>query len=1201
MPYVSKPGTKTGSSHAGAERVEFIIGAANMAAPGIAAVAAGFANLTSVGMRTASAMNEAMTITEAGFMAVGAAAALALGVAVHEAAQFEKQLKLVQAVSDDLSNENLGKMGDQIKALAMKYGESADEIASSMQTIGRAGIKDATAQMNLFEDALKMAKIEGMDLQDAIDGIIKTTNLFGGNMDNPQEFVKQANTITQQLVHASQISPTDVSDLLMGLKYIGGSAQTAGWSSADTMSNLAYMATKGVSGETAATAIRGFITKPAMQGPQVTNALSTIGLTPSDLWEPGGNKAKSLPDQIALINQKMNDAGLSTMSKLGLWAQITMQKTSQQMLKIDPQELEKYNKKMEEKFDLDQKVATAMDSISEQFNRFKASIGVLAIGVGERVLPVFRLLVDGLNALVGILNSSPQALTLFTGALVTAVGLGAYSVMKWLGGALSFFKEYVTYGSEGAAMMGSRFAGLMPSYAAIQSAEEARIVKATEAAAVINAEADANLRLAASMDAFTQASMASAMTGPGLVGGTMKKGNLRGIGPMTEQEWLQVVNARSGKGFSNKDDALKHLEKTYSSDMDKLNVKQKQYAETVSANALMAENLRKDRQAVYGGTIVDGLADKEKRFEEHTKKMQKQNREINILKKDIAMTEDRIATAPTVITDGIDANSSKWDRMKGRVSDVGTKIKQSFEPKNSLAAKAGLISIAEGGEVAGGSMAALAASLTSVIPLIVVVAAVGMTLYAIHRSQVAAVERANDAYKKSVQAYNENNEKIKELSNNINNLPASKKVELEVAIKNSDALAEDMAAKFEDKARAKAGMWFDSSTGQAAMASKTYKDSPKFLYEHMFDPKGSTMRAIWPKPMGDPEYASSATRPLDMGYTYGIGDWQDNQVVFAQLNELWPTLKILADKQMYLDANKGSMGSKDWADKQKQIYDELTPYYGKDKESLEIKKAIIRYTQMEAKIAYAKAQNEIAMQSYQQLTAGNTAKYFGILTGSLDMFSEQSLKQVDGQSSLAGQMNKTSDAMQLQIRSYANQIAWYKYESSQNDLRMMRWQINMEKFWNSLEWNPIKRAQKDAEISKHQQALDSREKNVVPLTKLQEDTYNQLMREMPGFESDLSGWLPGGGTAANTGTNTAESASGKERLLKDGYNIDFILCSKKKLPDLDPNIFKKRPLIDLTTKQIKVDNLNVHTKDDPKNIQATVRQSLIEVGDSERI
>lgn len=416
-------------------RVTFLIGAVNEAAPGIAAVAAGFANLTAIGMRTAAEMTSGMRVVEAGFMAVGAASALALGVATAEAMKFEKQMKMVQAVSNDMTNQQITAMSNQIKALSIKYGEAPAETAEAMQTLGRAGIKDATAQMAIFESAMKMAKIEGMDLADALDAVVKTTALFGSNMEDSAQFAKDAAKMTEYMVHASQISPTDVADIQQGLTYVGGAAKEVGWSPQETMSAIAYMAQKGVSGSIAGTSIRGLLTKSVGDQPKYQKAAARLGLDPGFAWTKdaqGREIARPLWEIVQMVRTAARAKGMGEREQFELWNAIGMQKTAQQMLKINPAELKAFDEEMQKSFDLQAKVDKAMESASVKWDKFTAAVTVLAINIGEKLLPMVGVILDKLAAFAGWIAQSSIATTAFAMLLGGGVIVGAAVVLRWL-------------------------------------------------------------------------------------------------------------------------------------------------------------------------------------------------------------------------------------------------------------------------------------------------------------------------------------------------------------------------------------------------------------------------------------------------------------------------------------------------------------------------------------------------------------------------------------------------------------------------------------------------------------------------------------------------------------------------------------------------------------------------------------------------
>ena len=138
----------------------------------------------------------------------------------------------------------------------------------------------------------------------------------------------------------------------------------------DYLGAISAFAQKGVVGSMAGTAMRAFFTKPASQDKQVTEGLSKIGLTADDLWEEGGNKMKTVSDQIEIIQNAMGD--MPAVDQIETWGKIVGPKMGQQMMKLDADDVKQSSKKIQEQesgSELTNKTMQNYSSDLEQMNQ----------------------------------------------------------------------------------------------------------------------------------------------------------------------------------------------------------------------------------------------------------------------------------------------------------------------------------------------------------------------------------------------------------------------------------------------------------------------------------------------------------------------------------------------------------------------------------------------------------------------------------------------------------------------------------------------------------------------------------------------------------------------------------------------------------------------------------------------------------------
>lgn len=454
----------TGSSGRDMKRIDYVIGISNMTWPGIAAVMSGFANLTAAGMRTTNVMNTAMSRMEGAMLAAGGAAAIGMGLATAEAAKFEKEMKVVQALimqtgdsSGDLQ-KRMESMAASAKNLAIEYGKSPEEVAKGFQVLGRAGLETTEEMTNTMKAALQLSVIEGITASEASKMAIQLTTLFGGDME--QDVMKFA----EILAHAANISTVSASEIMTGMRHAGGIAasiypaatpEDMYKNAQDVAAMIATLSQKGVSGSMAGIAVKSFVNYMVKDMPKSIKALKKIGLTPDDLMEVDpntGNKVYKKPlEVIELFDEQLEKAGKTSQAEKYQWlVQWGEPRQAQQYIKLFPEYdartgksewlLKKYTDEMENEYNAQARVNVIMESASQKISKMSSALQVLMVNVGSVFLPILSALATGLEYIAKIAGENPfVAWGIGITLLAVAFG-GLWAVMRWLAPAFVDFK-----------------------------------------------------------------------------------------------------------------------------------------------------------------------------------------------------------------------------------------------------------------------------------------------------------------------------------------------------------------------------------------------------------------------------------------------------------------------------------------------------------------------------------------------------------------------------------------------------------------------------------------------------------------------------------------------------------------------------------------------------------------------------------------
>lgn len=102
-----------------------------------------------------------------------------------------------------------------------------------------------------------------------------------------------------------------------------------------------------------------------------------------------------------------------------------------------------------------------------------------------------------------------------------------------------------------------------------------------------------------------------------------------------------------------------------------------------------------------------------------------------------------------------------------------------------------------------------------------------------------------------------------------------------------------------------------------------------------------------------------------------------------------------------------------------------------------------------------------------------------------------------------------------------------------------------------------------------------------------ESAYDQSQVGEYGGKSGGSG--SGGGSGGGSGSDGSDKKSGSTT-----SRVDLVLCSKKEIPKLNVNLFKKPPQFTVLSKNFKLDNLQITTQDKPDAIMNAVKNGLID-------
>ena len=358
--------------------------------------------------------------------------------------QYEQGMKVVQTVSGQTSYA-MNELSNRANEMSIAYRTSINDITDGLQTLGRAGLNSVNEQLEVLESGLQTAKLEGRNLNGVLEEIIQNTAMLGGDLKSVN-FGEQAEYLNSLMVGTSMTAPITSHDISQTLQYAGGTAAAAGANLEteggeerieDLMGTIAAFAQKGVKGSMAGTALRAFFTKPASQDESVVNALSSIGLDPSDLWENGGESMKKVSDQVGIIQNRMDSLNMSTMDQVELWGKLVGPKMGQQMMKLDSSSIKELTRDIQSANSAEELAQQTLYTYTQQLSEMQQQGDLAFREFGAKVVQFLQPAAWAITQILGLLSDPHINLYIFA-----AVGsLLSHGFQKAWAMAKTFFAE----------------------------------------------------------------------------------------------------------------------------------------------------------------------------------------------------------------------------------------------------------------------------------------------------------------------------------------------------------------------------------------------------------------------------------------------------------------------------------------------------------------------------------------------------------------------------------------------------------------------------------------------------------------------------------------------------------------------------------------------------------------------------------------
>ncbi|MBP3932217.1 MAG: phage tail tape measure protein, partial [Peptostreptococcaceae bacterium] len=298
-----------------------------------------------------------------------------------------------------------GATGDDLKMLeeeAKRMGAttkySATESADALSYMALAGW-DAEQMAAGLEPSLKLAGASGMQLAECTDIVTDTMSMFGMK-------ASEATKMTDMLAYAQANSNTDVQQLGEALKYCGASANAMGYDLADTTALLGTFADQGLKGSSAGTTLNAMFRDMKKNAEDGKIAIGDKNVA---IVDANGNY-RDMTDILADVQkategmtQAERDMALSSIWGTEALKGVNMAfEAGVPKIREFEDGIRKSDGAASDMYD------TMQNNLKGAIDNMKSAFEGVMITIGERLIPIFQNVVDGItNMLTWFNNLNP--------------------------------------------------------------------------------------------------------------------------------------------------------------------------------------------------------------------------------------------------------------------------------------------------------------------------------------------------------------------------------------------------------------------------------------------------------------------------------------------------------------------------------------------------------------------------------------------------------------------------------------------------------------------------------------------------------------------------------------------------------------------------------------------------------------------------
>lgn len=376
------------------------VGQANAAVGGIGASGATGAQLKSTG----KALTAGVTLPLLGVAAAG----------VKTAADFQVSMASL-GVNAGIGGKELDKLGNLAIQLGADTVFSANEAASAMLELSKAGLTPAQIKAGALANTLNLAATEGIGLVESATIMANTMNTFGIK-------AKDTTKVVDLLASGAVASTAGVQDLAGGMKYVGATASMLKIPLDTVVTSLAAMNNAGIDSTTAGTSLNRMLLGLVPTTKNAVKEMDELGIS----FQKADGTMKTMPEIIKTLQTQMGHlSDAEQVMSLKRMFGVEGMRAASVMMKLNVDGYEDLNDQINKNGTASELANARMDGMSGALEQLKGSAETAALKIGKALEPAIMLASKALTIAINLFTALPgpiQSVIVGVGALIAVIG-----------------------------------------------------------------------------------------------------------------------------------------------------------------------------------------------------------------------------------------------------------------------------------------------------------------------------------------------------------------------------------------------------------------------------------------------------------------------------------------------------------------------------------------------------------------------------------------------------------------------------------------------------------------------------------------------------------------------------------------------------------------------------------------------------------